>query len=199
MLEPANDRWVHGRNAVVRSIKTVFVFLAVLVLVLFSAIVLVIALAFIFPGSQTTDLSHMLPASVGRERLEFSYAHPRNACDLEVYDLSQLGGEGNDPALLGEFSESVERTFSPWMPAIGEILYDEAYFHALNFDYCIDLINKEYGGGILQIPYEDAVPDTLVRIGGMTTYSTPLSHADSLIMLTQLGGMDKLILLRGSR
>lgn len=139
-----------------------------------------------------TDLSDLsIPLSRVSEP-EFSYVGFWHGCQIEVYPL-----EGDTVPPLGSLPSNLESKFSPWISSLEGVLHQEAYFYTLDFDECYVAFNEKYPGEDMKDQLFGSATETELRVGGITEFLEPLSHANSLIILTIINQREKLILLRG--
>ncbi|WP_139267124.1 hypothetical protein [Celeribacter indicus] len=104
---------------------------------------------------------------------------------------------GDTVLTLGSLPLDLESKFSPWISSLEGVFYQEAYFYTLNFDECYRAFDERYPSTDMIEQLFGGVPGTELRVGGITEFSKPLSHADTLIIFTTIDQQRKLILLRG--
>lgn len=148
---------------------------------------------FIYPQPFKQPYLHQFsPRFLQSSDPEFSYVGLFQGCKIEIHPT-----EVGDPISLGALPSKLETRFSPWISSLDGILYPEAYFHTLKFNECYRATLKEYPGIDLRAIVFNGNAETMLRIGGITEYTVPLSHANTLLIFTRINGQHKFIILKG--
>lgn len=124
--------------------------------------------------------------------LEFSHVGLWRGCELSMKstDFTEASSINVIPAKL-------EGKFSPWLPSLKGVLYQEAYFHTLDFSECFEAFRDEFPKLDLEAMVFEGNSETLIRVGGVSKFSVPLSHANTLVIFTRIDEQNKVILLKG--
>lgn len=125
-------------------------------------------------------------------QFEFSYSGIWRGCNV-IIQPTKL----SNPSSIDIIRGRLEGTFSPWIPSLRDILHEESYFHTLNFDECFAAINSEYPNTNIESLIFDGAQNAFLRVGGLTEFSVPLSHANTILIFAPLNGKQKIILLKG--
>lgn len=160
---------------------------------IFLIVLLASFLVAIYPRPfKRTDLSYLSTPLLQTSNPDFSYVGFWHGCQIEVHSYA---GDTDPP--LGSLPPDLESKFSPWISSLEGVFHQEAYFYTLNFDECYAAFNERYPGTDMSEKLFGDVPGTELRVGGITEFSEPFSHANSLIIFTTIDHQRKLILLRG--
>lgn len=163
---------------------------------LLAALILVglitIFFVFIYPRPfKQPDLSQFSLWFLQNSDPDFSYIGFFHGCEIEVHPA------GIRESSIEALPSKLESRFSPWIPSLDGILSQEAYFYTLDFNECYRAFQEKYQGIDLRSIVFNGDPETMLRVGGMTKYSVPLSHANTLLIFTLIDGQEKFIILKG--
>ncbi|KZL22716.1 hypothetical protein PsAD37_03275 [Pseudovibrio sp. Ad37] len=164
-------------------------------------IVMIIFIIFVYPRPfKKSDLEYLRPDAVNAQALDFESTGLFGGCQIEVYSIAKQFLNVKELATYtGSFSSRLEPLFSPWVSALDEILLETSYYNTLNFDECTQSLQKHYIG----LNWDEVISNpnelSLFRVGGMTRFSIPLSHADTIVVATIINNNSKLIILKGGR
>jgi hypothetical protein len=157
-----------------------------------TVVVSVLFLTLIYPRSFKSPDFNDFSFSGEMSKTEFEYSGFWSGCSVLVQST-----EFSEPSSINSIGGILETRFSPWIPSLSGILHQEAYFHTLDFEECFEAVNSEYPNTNIEKIIFEGAPNTFLRVGGLTEFSVPLSHANTLLVFTPLDKQQKIVLLRG--
>ncbi len=163
--------------------------------------VIVTFIIFVYPRPfKESELGYLLPDKVDAQNLEFAATGLFRGCQIEVYSIEKQSFNVKELAVhLGSLGSEIEPLFSQWLPELNGILLETSYYNTLDFDECTEALQESYKG----LNWNELISNenglSLFRIGGMTNFSIPLSHADTIIIATSINNDTKLIMLKGGK
>ena len=144
---------------------------------------------------KNSDLSYLFEQKP--QPLIFEYSGLFRGCKLNVKELSK---DSYDSLKISDdfISSDYKDKFSPWISSTTSAYTELAYFHTLNFKECYDAFESEFHDIRITPILNGHEKNALIKTGGMIPFSKlPLSHANTIIILTRTKNNYLLITIKG--